>query len=145
MLFLLQLDRLKSAELSFPALDTIVGWKARISSCRELSLEILFDYNSATLSEKGREQLRPVGDALANPDLKGKQYIIEGHTDVVGGDQFNIDLSRRRAAAVKEFLLSQGLPAYSLKIEGKGKQNLADKDDPTSEVNRRVRIVMLNN
>ena len=111
---------------------------------KALSLEILFAYNSATLTAEGQQQLRPVGEALANADLKGRRYIVEGHTDVIGGDQFNIDLSLRRAEAVKDFLLSQyGLPTTALKIEGKGKTNLANTEDPTSEVNRRVRIVML--
>jgi outer membrane protein OmpA-like peptidoglycan-associated protein len=115
-----------------------------VQNQKALSLEILFAYNSAVLTENGQQQLRPVGEALANAELKGKHYIVEGHTDIIGSDGFNFDLSRRRAESVKEFLLSQfSLPASALKIEGKGKQNLANPEDPTSEVNRRVRIVMM--
>lgn len=111
---------------------------------KAISMEILFDYNSATLTAEAKQQLGPVGMALASDDLKGMDFRIEGHTDVIGSDQFNIDLSLRRAEAVKEFLTDQyGLAGVSIEIVGKGKNNLADKDNPTSEVNRRVRIVRL--
>jgi outer membrane protein OmpA-like peptidoglycan-associated protein len=111
---------------------------------KAISMEILFDYNSATLTAEAQRQLSPLGSAMASEDLKGLHFRIEGHTDVVGGDQFNIDLSRRRAEAVKEFLTRQyGLTAAAIQIEGKGKYDLADSNNPTSEVNRRVRIVRL--
>ncbi len=109
-----------------------------------ISLQILFDYNSDTLSEAAKSQLDPVGRALASGDLSGMKFRIEGHTDVIGGDAFNVELSRRRAMAVKEFLTSgYGIPASSIQIEGKGKTDLADDVNPTSEANRRVRIVSL--
>lgn len=109
-----------------------------------ISLQILFDYNTDTLSEAAKSQLDPVGRALASGDLSGMKFRIEGHTDVIGGDAFNVELSRRRAMAVKEFLTSgYGIPASSIQIEGKGKTDLADEANPTSEANRRVRIVSL--
>jgi outer membrane protein OmpA-like peptidoglycan-associated protein len=115
-----------------------------VQNQKALSLEILFAYNSAELTAEGQQQLRPVGEALTNAGLKDKRFIIEGHTDVVGSDQYNVELSRRRAEAVKAFLLSQyGLPDIALNVEGVGKRNLAKPDEPTSEANRRVRIVML--
>jgi outer membrane protein OmpA-like peptidoglycan-associated protein len=114
------------------------------SSEKAISMEILFDYNSSQLTDAGKEQLRPIGTALAANELQGKHYRIEGHTDIIGGDAYNIELSRRRAEAVKSFLVSEyGLPDNVMKIQGKGKKNLADSADPTSEVNRRVRIVLL--
>lgn len=111
---------------------------------KAISMEILFDYNSATLTDAAKNQLRPVGSALTSSELAGFRYRIEGHTDIIGGDEFNLDLSRRRAKAVQEFLTQQsGLSPALTKIVGKGKKELADKNNPTSEVNRRVRIVRL--
>ncbi|QPK63702.1 OmpA family protein [Methylomonas sp. LL1] len=111
---------------------------------KAISMEILFDYNSATLTAEAKQQLGPVGMALASDDLKGLNFRIEGHTDAIGSDQYNIDLSRQRAEAVKQFLTEQyGLAGVSIEIVGKGKNDLADKDNPTSEANRRVRIVRL--
>lgn len=113
---------------------------------KSISLEILFDYNSAVLTADAKLQLVPVGGAMASEDLKGLHYRIEGHTDVVGGNEFNIDLSRRRAEAVKQFLIEQyGISASAVDVVGKGKSDLADEAHPTSEANRRVRIVRLSN
>lgn len=109
-----------------------------------ISLQVLFDYNSAILSEQAKAQLEPVGRALASGDLSGMKFRIEGHTDIVGSDEFNIELSRRRAEAVKQFLTEKyGIASAVIQIEGKGKNNLADSANPTGEANRRVRIVSL--
>ena len=111
---------------------------------KAISLQILFDYNSDVLSEEAKAQLEPVGRALASGELSGMKFRIEGHTDIIGGDTFNIELSRRRALAVKDFLTAQfGIAASAIQIEGKGKSDLADAANPTSEANRRVRIVSL--
>lgn len=111
-----------------------------------ISLQVLFDYNSANLSEQAKAQLEPVGRALASGDLSGMKFRIEGHTDVVGGNEYNVDLSRRRADAVKQFLIDKyAIASTSIQIEGKGKLDLADQANPTSEANRRVRIVSLGN
>lgn len=107
-----------------------------------ISLQILFDYNSANLSDQAKAQLEPVGRALASGDLSGMKFRIEGHTDSVGGDGFNVDLSRRRAETVKAFLIEKyGISAAAIDIVGRGKSGLADPNNPESEVNRRVRIV----
>lgn len=109
-----------------------------------MSMEILFDYDSDVLTAEAKQQLGPVGMALASDDLKGLNFRIEGHTDVIGSDQYNMNLSRRRAAAVKAYLTKQyGLKGVSIEIVGKGESDLADAMNPTSEVNRRVRIVRL--
>jgi len=115
---------------------------ARSSGEKAISLQILFDYDSADLSKEAKAQLDPIGHALASGELKGLKFKIEGHTDVVGSEDYNEQLSRRRADAVKQFLVDQyGIAYTALQTEGKGKQDLADSANPTSEVNRRVRIV----
>ena len=111
---------------------------------KAISLEVLFDYNSATLTTEAKQQLGPVGMALASEALKGMRFRIEGHTDVIGSNEYNIDLSRQRAEAVKSYLTEQyGLADVYIYIVGKGEKDLADKANPTSEVNRRVRIIRL--
>lgn len=109
-----------------------------------VSMEVLFDYDSDTLTAQAKQQLGPVGMALASDDLKGMHFRIEGHTDVVGSDQYNLDLSKRRAKAVKAYLTQQyGLKGVTIEIVGKGERDLADAANPTSEANRRVRIVRM--
>ena len=81
---------------------------------------------------------------LSSPEMKGLRFKIEGHTDAVGGDAFNKDLSYRRAAAIKKYLTAHyGVDASKIEVEGKGKAGLADPNNPDSELNRRVRIVRL--
>jgi outer membrane protein OmpA-like peptidoglycan-associated protein len=109
-----------------------------------ISMQITFDYNSAILRDQSLVQLDPLGRALSSADLSGMKFRVEGHTDAIGSDDFNIDLSRRRADAVKQFLMHKyGIAASSIQIEGKGKVDLADSSNPASEINRRVRIVSL--
>jgi outer membrane protein OmpA-like peptidoglycan-associated protein len=71
--------------------------------------------------------------------------VIAGHTDAVGGDAFNQDLSERRADAIKRYLTDKyGVAAASLVTVGYGKSKLKDPSAPTSPVNRRVQVVNLN-
>ncbi|WP_347988892.1 OmpA family protein [Methylomonas sp. AM2-LC] len=107
-----------------------------------VSMQVLFDYNSYYLSEKAKEQLVPIAQALLSPEMKGMRFRIEGHTDAVGSDDFNNNLSLRRAEAVKEFLThAYGISSDTIEVEGRGKAGLADPTAPTSETNRRVRLV----
>jgi len=129
------------------SIDKKTGRKRQLPTTiaeKAISLQILFDYNSATLTEEAKAQLEPVGRALVSGDLSGMKFRIEGHTDIVGGDDFNIELSRRRAETVKQFLTEKyGVASAAIQIQGKGKNDLADAANPTSEANRRVRIVSL--
>ena len=119
---------------------------AHSDACSEngISMEVFFSYNSAELTPAAREQLRPIGDALASEQLKGLSYRIEGHTDAVGGEEYNKNLSLRRADSVKKYLTeSFRFTGKTMQTVGKGKNGLADPADPFSEKNRRVRIVRL--
>ena len=69
-----------------------------------IDLEINFDYNSADISKKSLSSIQALGQALTNPDLKGSTFIVAGHTDAVGGDVYNQDLSERRADSIKRYL-----------------------------------------
>jgi outer membrane protein OmpA-like peptidoglycan-associated protein len=107
-----------------------------------LSMEIIFGYNSAELTAAAKEQLKPVGEALASGKLSNLSFVVEGHTDGVGGQTYNKTLSEERAASVKSFLVTTfNLPATKIEIVGKGKNDLLDPSNPSSEVNRRVRII----
>lgn len=107
-----------------------------------LSMEIIFGYNSAELTDTAKEQLKPVGEALASGKLSNLSFVVEGHTDAIGGDAYNKTLSEQRAASVKSFLVTTfNLPSTQIQIVGKGKSDLLDPAHPDSEVNRRVRII----
>ena len=108
----------------------------------KIDLEIYFDYKSAAISAKAVPDLAILGKALRNPDLAGSVFMIAGHTDAKGGDQYNLGLSERRAEAVRRYLIQKfGLSADTLMSVGYGKEQLKDKDDPYAAENRRVQVV----
>ncbi|MFI3221015.1 MAG: OmpA family protein [Methylococcales bacterium] len=107
-----------------------------------ISMEIVFDYKSAKLTDAAKEQLTPVGQALISEDLKDQSFIVEGHTDAVGSQPYNKTLSEQRAASVKDFLVNNfSVQPDHIQIVGKGKEGLLDPKHPDSEVNRRVRFI----
>ncbi len=104
--------------------------------------DVLFDTGSATLKPGAREKLAKIsGILLAH---KGLTLQIEGHTDSVGSDEFNQQLSERRAASVFEFLAGEGVPAESMSSRGFGKtQPVASNDTAEGrQRNRRVELVV---
>src|SRR5712691_13493735 len=106
-----------------------------------IDLEVNFEYNSATIASKAQPQVTALGQALASSDLKGRTFIVAGHTDAKGGDQYNQDLSERRADAVKRFLSAKyGVEAANLVTVGYGKAQLKNSSDPLSAENRRVQV-----
>ena len=104
--------------------------------------DVLFDTGSATLKAGAREKLAKIsGILLAHPGLT---LQIEGHTDSVGSDDFNQQLSERRADSVRDFLAEQGVPASSITARGFGKtQPVASNDTADGrQRNRRVELVV---
>lgn len=107
-----------------------------------IDLDINFDFNSAVLSPKAIPLAVRLGRTLVNPQLRGVVFLVGGHTDARGGDAYNLDLSRRRAEAIKAFLVeSFGVPAANLIPVGFGKEQLKNPSSPFADENRRVQVV----
>ena len=107
-----------------------------------IDLEIRFDFNSANISRSAMPDVQALGKALSDPSLKGNPFVLAGHTDAVGSEHANQDLSERRADSVKQYLVENyGLAPDQLVTAGYGKGRLKDKDHPSAAVNRRVEIV----
>jgi len=83
------------------SLDDLIGLPANVLVNKRTMLpsDLLFDFNSADLRESAKVGLMKLGLLI---DRNPKLYCwIEGHTDMIGGEDFNLDLSRRRASAVR--------------------------------------------
>jgi outer membrane protein OmpA-like peptidoglycan-associated protein len=119
---------------------------AEIASTKpKIDLDIQFEYNSARISEASLPAVQELGKALSNPALKGSTIVVAGHTDAIGGDAFNQDLSERRADTIKRYLTDKyGIAGADLVTVGYGKTKLKDPAAPTAAVNRRVQVVNLN-
>jgi outer membrane protein OmpA-like peptidoglycan-associated protein len=104
--------------------------------------DVLFDTGSSTLKSATREKLAKIsGIVLAHPGLT---LQIEGHTDSVGSDPLNQQLSERRADSVRDFLVQQGVAGSSVTAKGFGKtQPVASNDTAEGrQKNRRVELVV---
>jgi outer membrane protein OmpA-like peptidoglycan-associated protein len=112
----------------------------------KIDLEINFDYNSADISAKSLPSVQALGRALTNQDLKGSTFVVAGHTDAAGGEDYNQGLSERRADAIKRYLVDKyGINGTDLVTVGYGKSKLKDPSHPMAEVNRRVQVVNVEN
>ncbi len=104
--------------------------------------DVLFDTGKYTLRPLAREKLAKVaGIVSGHPGLR---LDVEGHTDSVGGDDYNQRLSEQRGDAVRDYLTQQGMPASSVTAKGFGKtQPVASNDTAKGrQENRRVEIVI---
>ena len=108
----------------------------------KIDLEIPFDYNSADISAKSIPSVQALGRALSNAELKGSTFVVAGHTDAAGTEEYNQNLSERRADAIKKYLIDKyGINGSDLVTVGYGKSKLKDPSQPLAEVNRRVQVV----
>lgn len=107
-----------------------------------IDLEIKFEFNSDRISQAALQTVEALGEALTDPDLKGNTFILAGHADATGKPGYNQELSERRAAAVKQYLMEHyNIPADSLVTAGYGSTHLKNTADPYAAENRRVAVV----
>jgi outer membrane protein OmpA-like peptidoglycan-associated protein len=116
----------------------------RVPDEQPLSVNIYvnFAYNSAELVSDARITLDGLGSALSDPRLAGFSFLIAGHTDAKGGDEFNQKLSERRAEAVRDYIVAKfKFAPERLATRGYGKTQLLDPSRPEDGVNRRVQVI----
>ncbi|MDN3274126.1 OmpA family protein [Frankia sp. RB7] len=107
-----------------------------------IDLEIQFDYNSADIAKTSVPSVQALGKALSDPSLKGSTFVVAGHTDAVGTEDYNQALSERRADTIKKYLVQNyGLNGTDLVTVGYGKTKLKDTTNGADPVNRRVQVV----
>ncbi len=107
-----------------------------------ITITINFDFDSSNLDADSKKSLARVAEIVNYNELKDKKFLIEGHTDAKGSDEYNLRLSISRAKAVQDYLVStHGIQAYRLLYQGKGKQQLLNRSNPYDMVNRRVEFV----
>jgi outer membrane protein OmpA-like peptidoglycan-associated protein len=108
----------------------------------KIDLEIQFDYNSADISKNSVTAVQELGKALSDASLKGSTFVVAGHTDAIGGEAYNQDLSERRADTIKKYLTEKyGIAGADLVTVGYGKNRPKDANAPMDPTNRRVQVV----
>jgi outer membrane protein OmpA-like peptidoglycan-associated protein len=139
MSFVQTLRNRKTRSLSLDEREEI----AEIASNKpKIDLDIQFDYNSAEISRTSLASVQELGKALSDKRLKGSTFVVEGHTDAVGSDAYNQDLSERRADTIKRYLIDRyGIAGADLVAVGYGKTKPKDPNAPLDPINRRVEVV----
>lgn len=106
---------------------------------------ILFDFDKFALKDAAKTNIQSLASSLNQ--YPGTDIKVIGHTDSRGTEQYNMGLSEKRAAAVKAYAVSQGVPASRLITVGKGfAEPIGDNATEAGRAeNRRVEIVIVAN
>jgi len=109
-----------------------------------INLKVYFEFDSAILKPEAMDVLDTLGEALTSGELSGQRFELAGHTDAVGTDAYNLDLSQRRAKAVLDYVVTAfGIDATRIDAVGYGESQLLDPSNPEGDVNRRVQVTRL--
>jgi outer membrane protein OmpA-like peptidoglycan-associated protein len=106
-----------------------------------VDLEVRFEFDSAELTPMAQAVLDNLATALTT-DLAPYRFVLEGHTDAVGSDAYNLQLSARRAEAVQSYLRElYRIDPERMATIGKGERELLLPEQPGAAPNRRVRVI----
>ncbi len=103
---------------------------------------ILFDVNKANLKNNSKTELTKLGTILNKYD--DTNILLAGHTDATGSDQYNLELSRRRAQSVSDYLTIQNINPERFTVQGYGESDpIASNDTADGRAqNRRVEVAI---
>ena len=107
-----------------------------------MSTSALFDFDSDVLKEEGKVALQALGDEIKAKSGKVVDIDIIGHTDSTGPEDYNQGLSERRAQAVADYIIAEGIDASIIDVSGEGESNpIASNDTREGRAeNRRVDV-----
>ena len=109
-----------------------------------VSAHALFDFDKAILKEQGKAELHKLDEMIKSQGMTVRDIDVVGHTDNVGTDAYNQDLSERRAKAVRDYMIGEGINASIVDVIGMGEtQPVASNDTEEGRaMNRRVDILV---
>ena len=122
--------------------DTTIRLKPITVGDRVVLRNILFEFNSAALNSAATKELDLAAEfILENPEVKVE---IAGHTDSQGDEEYNLKLSKNRAAAVFEYFLKKNIPESNLEFKGYGESQPVGKgtSDENDALNRRIELII---
>jgi peptidoglycan-associated lipoprotein len=118
---------------------------AMVETGMQFAMPVNFDFDQAIVRDRDRAALGRFAQVVGRY-YQGSLITVEGFADPAGARLYNLELSRRRADAVKSYLIAQGIPEQLVKTVGYGKSRLvvpgASRDQAGAESNRRVVFVV---
>lgn len=134
----------KTRSISGGAATRGIKVEGRKTENASLNLYINFEYDSDKLKQDAMIVLDQLAKAFDDGRLSKYDFLIAGHTDAVGSDAYNQNLSERRARSVKNYLEKRyGVAGSRLIEKGFGESRLLNPNDPNDGSNRRVQIITL--
>ncbi|HRD65265.1 MAG TPA: OmpA family protein [Candidatus Competibacter sp.] len=127
--------------IASPPVD--MDYPALVRDRPKVAALIHFDTNSAHIRSDAYKLLNEYVNALKSPVLAGAVLVIAGHTDAVGSDQRNLELSQERAQAVKDYLIERGIVSNRLIAKGYGEAYpvASNATEAGRELNRRSEFI----
>lgn len=120
------------------ASETVPGQSGGVVGYR-----IQFEFDSDRISQRDAPFLSEIARMLAFPEMRDRVLVIEGHTDAVGSRSYNLNLSKRRALSVRNYLTDRyGINPLILEVVGMGEADPLDAHAPDSDANRRVQFYL---
>lgn len=104
---------------------------------------VQFEFDSSDLTSEAESKLDDFIASMEEVDPQEVELLIKGYTDSQGSEEYNQALATRRAEAVKEYLLEQGLPSDNLKIEAVGETSSDSVASTSADGSRRVMVEMV--
>ena len=139
-------SELQSLRNDLQSLRSEFGAKiAMVETGMQFALPVNFDFDQAMVRERDRAALGRFAQVVGRY-YQGSLITVEGFADPAGTTRYNLELSHRRADAVKSYLVTQGIPEQLVKTAGYGESRLvvpgASRDQRGAESNRRVVFVV---
>jgi outer membrane protein OmpA-like peptidoglycan-associated protein len=110
-----------------------------------IDLWVNYEFDKDTLSKTGSDQAAELSKVVTSAAFANSRFRLIGHTDSRGADKYNQDLSARRAARLRDYLVQHGMDPKRIEVEGRGERELKAQGD-TEEihaVNRRVEVQLV--
>ncbi|MEM7042223.1 MAG: OmpA family protein [Pseudomonadota bacterium] len=109
-----------------------------------IAMRIQFKFDSSELTPESKTTLGQIAQVLKDDLMRDKVILLEGHADATGREDYNLDLSERRASSVRRYLMSAyGVDGGRLQAVGRGEFDPFDAADPRAGINRRVEFTNL--
>lgn len=108
-----------------------------------VSIHFAYDSTELVVAEEKQWLATTAAGVFKAPRFARHTFVIEGHSDARGSNSYNLDLSKRRAEAIRTLLIAAGVPPAQLRAEGKGKLELLTQGTTEADHQKNRRVVFL--